>query len=373
MSRTGYVYDERMCNHQNESELDHPEDPERIRGIMKEIRLNSLDRLMTYVPSREASNEELLKVHDDNYINYLHEIMELDQAELLREEENFNSIYFNKYSLESAKLSAGSVIDLADKVVKGELNNGIAIVRPPGHHAEYNYAMGFCLFNNVAVAAKTMMDKYPDVNRIAIIDWDVHHGNATQHMFYEDEGVLYISLHRYDNGRFYPQSNDGSPLMVGKGKAKGKNINIAWSSDPPENIGDQEYLYAFHKIITPVLREFDPQLILVSAGFDCAFGDPLGKLSVTPIGFEHMTCILKDLQVNGRIVLVLEGGYNIPIISRSMIACIRILLGSKPTPIYIDINKINKDAIKSITETIKEISPYWASFSEFKKNVYLTK
>lgn len=160
MFKTGYVYDERMCYHQNENDPEHPESPERITEIMKEIQMNSLDKVMTYIPSRQASYEEILKVHHEDYLNYLHNIMEFDKIDLIDEAENFNSIYFNKYSLQAAKLSAGSVIDLVDKVVTGELDNGLAIVRPPGHHAEYNYAMGFCLFNNVAIAAKVMIDKY---------------------------------------------------------------------------------------------------------------------------------------------------------------------------------------------------------------------
>jgi len=363
MLRTGYVYDERMCKHENEAE-DHPECPDRIKGIMREIRLNSLDKLMVHVPSREATIQELSKTHKDSYINNLIEIMKLDQTKLFSEEKKFNSIYFNKHSLDAAKLAAGSIIDLVDKVVSDELSNGVAIIRPPGHHAEHNCAMGFCLFNNVAVVANVMMEKYTGLNRIAIIDWDVHHGNATQHMFYDDDRVLYISLHRHDNGKFYPGGNDGSPSMVGTGKGKGKNINIAWSTNTPENIGDKEYIYAFHKIIIPVLKEYDPQLILVSAGFDCALGDPLGNLSVTPVGFEHMTAILKDLQSNGKIVIALEGGYNISAISRSMTACTRILLGAKPVPIYIDANKINKDCTRSINETIKEITPYWKCFDQ---------
>lgn len=156
------------------------------------------------------------------------------------------------------------------------------------------------------------------------------------------------------------------------GKAKGKNINIAWSTRYPENIGDKEYLYAFNKIIIPVLREFNPQLILVSAGFDCAIGDPLGNLSVTPIGFENMTNILKNIQT--KIVLVLEGGYNIDIISRAVVACLRVLLGSKPIPFTFDINKVDKSAKIAVMQTFKEISPYWICLNNFYKDfLYFSK
>jgi histone deacetylase 6 len=362
MSRTGYIYDETMCLHQNTFES-HPECPERIKGIMSEIKLNALDKLMVHVPSRQATDDELLKAHECNYLQELETIMKMDELSISKESMKYNSLYLNKDSLMAGKLSAGSVINLVNEVVTGKLDNGIAVVRPPGHHAEYDVAMGFCLFNNVAVAAMNIMDRYPDLTRIAIVDWDVHHGNATQHMFYDDNRVLFISLHRYDNGEFYPGKPDAEPSRIGADEGKGKNVNIAWSSSTPYKIGDSEYVYAFDKVVIPVLREFKPQLILVSAGFDCARGDPLGGLSVTPVGFENMTYMLKSLQPDSKIVIVLEGGYNINAISRSMLACTRILLGAKPIPLQVDPTKVNKDALKSVSQTIKEISTYWECFN----------
>lgn len=358
---TGYVYDERMCLHKDET-IDHPECPERIIKIMNELQKNSLDKKMIHVASREVSDEEILKVHGVQYLNELKKLMNLDKNSLTDLGEIYNSVYLNTNTMLAARLSAGSVVELVNKVVKDELSNGAAIVRPPGHHAEADYAMGFCIFNNVAIVAQNILDKNTDIKRIAIIDWDVHHGNATQNMFYDDDRVLYISLHRYDNGNFYP-GKSGSPSKMGNGKGIGKNINIAWSTHYPNEIGDKEYIYAFNKIIVPVLKQYQPQLILVSAGFDCALGDPLGKLSVTEIGFENMTFLLKNIQ--SKIVLVLEGGYNIPMISKSMVACIKILLGKRPDPL--DLENVQNDAINAIDTTLGMINKYW-NFNKSKRN-----
>lgn len=218
--------------------------------------------------------------------------------------------------------------------------------------------MGFCLFNNVAIAAKTMIYKYK-LKRIAIVDWDVHHGNATQHMFYSDPNILFISIHRYDNGRFYPASTDADPTQVGADIGVGKNVNIAWNipRKSTDKIGDHEYKYAFDNVIKPMLNEFNPELIIVSAGFDCAYGDPMGGLHVTPSGFNYLTRNLMNY-ANGKIVIALEGGYNLNAISESMAGCLKALLGLPPLGLNSG-HILSPIAVSAIEQTLIAHKPFW--------------
>jgi acetoin utilization deacetylase AcuC-like enzyme len=211
------------------------------------------------------------------------------------------------------------------------LHSGIAIVRPPGHHASANLPSGFCLINNIAVAARYAQSHF-GIERVLIVDWDIHHGNGTQSIFYDDPTVLTVSIHRWDHGRFYPSLASGGPTHVGSGPGQGFNVNIAWSC---AGMGDVEYYAAFERVILPLSREFGPQLILVAAGLDAAEGDPLGGNRVTPQGFADMTRQLQSLccshttapsSKNGNhvcsdnrkviaresipIVMILEGGYG---------------------------------------------------------------
>ena len=176
-------------------------------------------------------------------------------------------------------MAAGCLIYMVYAVVKRILRNGFAIIRPPGHHAEIDKAMGFCFFNNVAVAARLAQRKL-GVKRVLIVDWDVHHGNGTQDIFKDDPSVLYISLHRYDNGKFYPGGDEPAATSVGIGAGEGTSVNIPWNGVQSAPPGDIEYLSAFIHIINPIAREFAPDLVMVSAGFDCAVGD-MGGCNVT--------------------------------------------------------------------------------------------
>lgn len=356
---TAIVYDDQMCLHEF-SGFDHPEKPERIRAIYDRIEKSSLISKCTKIPIRPATIEELKTVHDENYIKTMSLLPGMNRLELNNSEKQYNSIYLNKHTWNSALLSAGGVVELCDQVINGKFSNGIAIVRPPGHHAECSQAMGFCIFNNVAVAAKAMINKH-GLKRIAIIDWDVHHGNATQHMFIDDPSVLYISIHRYDNANFYPASVDASPFVIGNGKAIGLNVNIAWNMNDSDQVGDSEYVYAFDKLVGPMLLEFDPELIIVSAGFDCAAGDPLGGLQVTPNGFHELTSKLTRY-ANGKIVIALEGGYNVEAISDSMLACLKGLLGIKCTKT--PDKSVSKVGINAVNTTMQAHCFHWNFLTE---------
>nr|XP_035955239.1 histone deacetylase 7 isoform X3 [Halichoerus grypus] len=270
-----------------------------------------------------------------------------------------DTIWNELHSSNAARWAAGSVTDLAFKVASRELKNGFAVVRPPGHHADHSTAMGFCFFNSVAIACRQLQQQ-GKANKILIMDWDVHHGNGTQQTFYQDPSVLYISLHRHDDGNFFPGS--GAVDEVGAGSGEGFNVNVAWAGglDPP--MGDPEYLAAFRMVVMPIAREFSPDLVLVSAGFDAAEGHPapLGGYHVSAKCFGYMTQQLMSL-AGGAVVLALEGGHDLTAICDASEACVAALLGNKVDPLSEEgwKQKPNLNAIRSLEAVIRVHSKYW--------------
>ena len=222
-------------------------------------------------------------------------------------------------SYEAALLAAGAGVALAEEVYAGEIRNGMALVRPPGHHAERAVAMGFCLFNNVAIVAKRLLTK-PDVERVLIVDWDVHHGNGTQHMFEDDPAVFYFSIHEWP---FYPGT--GAAGERGRGKGEGTTLNVP----APAGWGDEEYLRVFREVLRPNALDFDPQFVLVSAGFDAHDRDPLAEMRVTEDGYRAMTRAVMEIAEecsDGRLVSLLEGGYDAEALPRSVAAHLTTLM-----------------------------------------------
>jgi acetoin utilization deacetylase AcuC-like enzyme len=285
-SKVGYVYDKDMEKH---CDIGHVERPERTSIIYKNLDKSKLIR----VPSREATTREVLTCH-----NY---------TEFTKFSEQSNSdMYYNKHTKNAAYLALGSTIALSERIQSGDLNSGFAIVRPPGHHACSDKVMGFCFFNNVAVTAKLLQKKG---EKVLIVDWDIHHGNGTQNIVENNEGIVYYSIHRYDYGKFYPGT--GKPGLVGN------TINVGLN----EESGDSVYIKEIKKIKHYLkILEFKPTMIIVSCGFDAAVGDPLGGYQVTPVGYYHLTTILQN--ICSKIMIVLEGGYNITSIRDSALACI---------------------------------------------------
>ncbi|XVF11800.1 hypothetical protein REPUB_Repub08aG0059000 [Reevesia pubescens] len=327
--RVGLIYDQRMCKHRTPDDDYHPENPNRISVIWNKLILAGIPQRCVLLNAKEAEDKYICNVHSKNHVNLIRNISSKQYASKRNGiASKLNSIYFNEGSSESAYLAAGSVIEVAEKVAKGELESAFAIVRPPGHHAEYNEAMGFCLFNNVAIAASFLLDERPElgINKILIVDWDVHHGNGTQKAFWKDPRVLFFSVHRHEFGSFYPANDDGFYTKVGEGPGAGYNINVPWENG---QCGDADYLAAWDHILVPVAKEFNPDIIIISAGFDAAVGDPLGGCRVTPYGYSVMLKKLMDF-AQGKIVLALEGGYNLDSIANSALACMEVLLEDKP-------------------------------------------
>ncbi|GJJ74986.1 histone deacetylase 6 [Entomortierella parvispora] len=357
-TRTGYVYDVRMRFHSNvHGEDDHPEDPRRIWRIYDALKNAGCTDRMIKIASREATMEELGLVHTPVHVEAITKTSNMSKEELLDMANSYNSIYLNNSSAFCARLSCGSLIELCKAVATGQVLNGMAIVRPPGHHAEPDEAGGFCLYNNVAIAAR-YLQKNHGLKKIFILDWDVHHGNGTQKAFIDDPDVVYCSIHRYDDGTFYPGDPvAGAHTTVGEGKGRGRNINIPW---PCKGMGDSEYIYAFNKIIMPIVYEFAPDFILVSAGFDAAAGDHIGENLVSPAAYGHMTHMLKSL-AGGKIILALEGGYNLDSIAISGLACAKALL-SDPIGMLEPIIP-NDVCVQTIHEVMEVQSKYWRSLT----------
>ncbi|XP_051914295.1 histone deacetylase 6 isoform X2 [Hippocampus zosterae] len=355
---TGLVYDERMMEHLNLWDRHHPEQPQRIFKIFSRHQELGLVERCRRIPSRFATEEELAMCHTADHIRRMKSTSTMKNRDLHQLGQEFNSIYINNQSFKSALLAAGSCFNAVDHIMTGQVRSGVAIVRPPGHHAESGTACGFCFFNTAALAARHAQKTCRRAPvRVLILDWDVHHGNGTQHMFEDDDSVLYVSLHRYDDGDFFPSSDDAAPDRVGVAKGAGFNVNVAWSGG---RMGDAEYLAAFHHVVMPIAIEFNPGLVLVSAGFDAARGDPLGGYRVTPECYAHLTHMLMSL-AGGRVLLILEGGYNLTSISDSMAMCTSVLLGDPPPSLATPLPPPHDAAVAVINEVIRHHAPYWKS------------
>jgi len=311
MGLTGIVRSEIFLEH--DAGPGHPECPDRLRAVYRLLDEGEWPGISAMAP-RPASMSEITRVHTEAYYRYVADtegrgrcMLDPDTATCGR-------------SFEAARVAVGGLIDLTDRVISGELANGFALVRPPGHHAESDRAMGFCLFNNVALAAAHALDRH-GMQRVMIVDWDLHHGNGTQNSFYDDPRVLYFSTHQYP---FYPGS--GGLTEKGRGAGLGYTVNVPLS----RGRGDDEYLSVFQRLLVPLARAYRPQLILVSAGFDAYRKDPLGEMLVTDEGYAAMTRILKSLAGEccaGRLVLTLEGGYHLDGAAAAMAKVIRVLAG----------------------------------------------
>lgn len=382
---TGCCYDDRMKLHANadfSGNEHHPEDPRRIEAIMKEFKDAGLiftgttfelaellkstpHQWMWRIGARKATREEIQTAHTASHFEWVKSLSMMSSAQLRELTAEFDngrkSIYVGNLTYEAALISAGGAIETCKNVVVGKVKNAIAVIRPPGHHAEHNESLGFCIFNNVPIAAKVCMADYPELCRkVLILDWDVHHGNGIQNIFYEDPNVLYISIHVYQNGEFYPGQPeqegipDGGLDKCGAGVGVGKNINIGWTE---QGMGDGEYMAAFQKIVMPIAHEFDPDLVIISAGFDAAAGDNLGGCWVTPACYSHMTHMLMSL-ANGKVAVCLEGGYNLRAISKSALAVAKTLMGEPPE--RMSLPPCNREAANTIDNVARIQSRYWS-------------
>jgi acetoin utilization deacetylase AcuC-like enzyme len=315
MHRTGYVYDERYLLHDPGSW--HPERPDRVKAIHKNLLQGDLLGLVVRLQPYEAPLEWLEKLHDPDYIRRFKEAC--DQGQSIFEVQDCG---ISSQSYEIARLAAGGVMAAVDAVMTGQVDNAFCAVRPPGHHAERARALGFCFFNNVALGALYLLEKY-GLERVAIVDWDVHHGNGTQHLFEADPRVFYLSLHE-DPQYCYPGT--GYRREEGKGPGKGFTLNLPL---PPRS-DDADYLEALKNEGLPRLKAYAPQFLLISAGFDAHRADPLAHQNLSRDGYREMGQLVLALaqeSAGGRVIAVLEGGYNLEVLEECTEDLLRQLLG----------------------------------------------
>jgi acetoin utilization deacetylase AcuC-like enzyme len=310
--KAGLVYDPIYLEHDTG---DHVENSQRLVVAISYLKETGIEEKLTYLPPRPALLEELEMIHAPDYISFVKSKSEKGGGWL-----DPDTIMSPK-SYKAALYAAGGLMGAVEAVMKKEVDNAFALVRPPGHHAMYDQAKGFCIFNNMAIAAKFALSKF-NLNRVLIADFDVHHGNGTQNAFYTNPRVLYFSTHQYP---FYPGT--GWMDETGMGEGEGTTVNFPMSA----GWGDNEYLRAFNEVLVPLARRFQPQLILVSAGFDAHWTDPLAMMRVTITGFTQMVKILKELAgelCQGRLIFTLEGGYNLQVVASSTKAVFDVLLGN---------------------------------------------
>lgn len=348
-SLTAIGFDERMLLH-SEVQMKshpHPERSDRLRAIAASLATAGLFPGRCYpVSAREITREELQMVHS------LEHIQDVELTSHIFSSYFTPDTYANEHSACAARLAAGLCADLASTIFSGRVKNGFAMVRPPGHHAGVREAMGFCLHNNAAVAA--LAAQAAGAKKVLIVDWDVHHGNGTQEIFDQNKSVLYISLHRHEGGKFYPGT--GSANEVGRNGAEGSCVNIPWSRG---GVGDNDYIFAFQNLVLPIATEFAPDFTIISAGFDAARGDPLGCCDVTPAGYSRMTDMLYTL-TGGKLLVILEGGYNLRSISSSATSVIKVLLGEGPGSELGNIAP-SRAGLQTVLEVMKIQMNFWPS------------
>jgi acetoin utilization deacetylase AcuC-like enzyme len=322
----------------------HPENPQRLVNIY--AMLAGLDQSdLLYAPRRVATREEIAAVHDGSYIESIARTEGKDHTRLDPDTST------SPRSYEAACIAAGGVLELADMLVDGRAENGFALVRPPGHHAERNKAMGFCIFNNIAIGARYLEQRH-GLKKIVIVDFDLHHGNGTQHSFYEDATVLYFSTHQYP---YYPGT--GRFEEVGSGPGKGFTANLPLSY----GMGDDDYVYALEEILIPLCDRFEPQAVLVSAGFDAYYNDPLGGMSVTEEGYAAMTRLLLGIAARhcgGKALFALEGGYDL----KGLAGCAKsvILALKRPGAAFSAGDaKPSNEMVRVVGRSKEVLEPYW--------------
>lgn len=297
MKKTGYLYDERYLLH--DTGPGHPESPERLKAIHQGIKDADLLPKLTIIPASRADLKWVETVHAKNYIERFEAACRSGDSMIDYSDNQICALTF-----ETALLAVGGVLDAAGRVMMGKLDNVFCAVRPPGHHAEYDHAMGFCYFNNVAIAARYLQLEW-GIQRVGIVDFDVHHGNGTQHIFEEDPDVFYYSIHQHPTFAF---PGTGRAFETGNGKGTGSTRNYPVLPGH----GDKEYLGLIQRDLIPVLEAFSPEVIIVSAGFDAHVDDDMSDIKLSTQGFTRIMeriVALAELYSNGRVISVLEGGY----------------------------------------------------------------
>ena len=314
MAKTGLVYHPAYLEH--DMGAGHPESPNRLRAIMQQLEQSGTAARLTRIEPRKAEDEWITQIHTASYLEMLKAEAPATGRVSLDPDTSMSP-----GSLTAAYLAAGGALAAVDAIMAHDVDHVFCAVRPPGHHAEAGHAMGFCLFNNVAIAARYAQKRY-GLSRVLIVDWDVHHGNGTQHSFEEDPSVLFFSTHQFPH---YPGT--GRATERGRGAGEGFTINVPMEAGE----GDEEYRAVFQKTLVPAADAFKPEFVIISAGFDAHKDDPLASMGLTEEGYEDLTGIVAGIakrHANGRILSSLEGGYHLTSLAASVDRHIQALLAA---------------------------------------------
>ncbi|XP_070309656.1 polyamine deacetylase HDAC10 isoform X2 [Odocoileus virginianus] len=326
--------------------------PERLTTALERLQQQGLEQRCLRLAAREASEAELGLVHSPEYVALLRGTQALGTGELQALSKQYDAVYLHPSTFHCARLAAGAALQLVDAVLTGAVRNGLALV------SQRATANGFCMFNNVAIAAKHAQQQHR-LCRVLIVDWDVHHGQGIQYIFEDDPSVLYFSWHRYEHGHFWPHLRESDADVVGRGRGLGFTVNLPWNQ---VGMGNADYVAAFLHVLLPLAFEFDPELVLVSAGFDSAIGDPEGQMLATPECFAHLTQLLQVL-AGGRVCAVLEGGYHLESLSQSVCMTVRALLGDPALPLSGPMEP-HGSALESLQRVRAAQAPHWVSLQQ---------
>ena len=312
---TGLLYDPIYLDHN--TGFGHPERSERLSAALEYIKQQPFFEEIVPVLPRSAEPEWVQQIHTSRY-------MARAETACLRNSSHLDSldVAISTRSFDVALQAAGGALELGDRVVSGALDNAFGLIRPPGHHAEQDMALGFCLFNNIAILAR-YLQKQHGLQKVLILDWDVHHGNGTQHTFEEDPSVFYVSLHQYP---YYPGT--GAVAETGKGRGRGATLNCPM----PAGADDNDYQSAFTDRILPAVNAFGPEIVLISAGFDAHAADPLAQINLSTECYSWMSermMEVADQHADGKLIALLEGGYDLKALAHSAAAHLRVLAGLK--------------------------------------------
>jgi acetoin utilization deacetylase AcuC-like enzyme len=314
MGKTGLVYHSAYLEH--DMGAGHPESPHRLKAIMQQLERSGTAARLTRIEPRKAEEEWITQIHSPSYVAALNAHQPTNGRVALDPDTSMSP-----GSLHAAFLAAGGALTAVDAIMRGEVEHVFCAVRPPGHHAETARAMGFCLFNNVAIAARYVQKKHR-LTRVLIVDWDVHHGNGTQHSFEQDPSILFFSAHQFPH---YPGT--GRATERGTGVGEGFTINVPMEAGD----GDEEYHAVFVNVLLPAADAFKPEFVIVSAGFDAHRDDPLASMRLTEAGYGDLTGLVAGIakrHAQGRLLSALEGGYNLPALAASVDAHLKALLAA---------------------------------------------
>ena len=365
-SNTGLFYHEHCLKHEALQEAGygkHEERPARCSSSLQMLERFGFMKKINKLTPIKATKAQVLRVHSSDHFALM-SLLSYFKCGFFKDKQD---AYFNEHSTRAALLAAGAAIELMNGILTDQYANGFALVRPPGHHCERNKARGFCLFNSAAIAVKCALDKNL-CQRVLIVDWDAHHGNGTENAFYNNPTVRYFSVHRYgpdpyklDNKgkmvNFFPTT--GAKEDRGNGSGAGYNVNVPLIITEVKRHGNKEYLLIWEKILIPICRQFKPEIILISAGFDACVGDPIGKLKVTPPCYGVLTRLL--MRECSKVAVLLEGGYNLTHMPRA-ICCVNYALLNAPDPLDVpsyDVQEFFDEFKKSMRATAGRKDPKW--------------